>query len=137
MNFSYFKENKESQHLFNKFNNKSLDQLRVDDELDVHAGKVMSLFDTCIQHIEDFDETLVELEKATVVHRHLKTFASSMYFVSRKVLSVALKFIVNSCLCLFQMFFHFLFLTANAEYYNRNQLYNFLQMIFQHVIYMT
>ena len=90
MNFSYFKENKESQHLFNKFNIKSLDQLRVDDELEVHAGKVMSLFDTCIQHIENFDDTLLELEKSTVVHRHLKTFASSMYFVSRKALFVAL-----------------------------------------------
>lgn len=75
----YFKGEATSRQLFSKFNKMTADQLRVSEDLEQHAGKVMAVFDECVQNIEDVDETARILGRATGPHKHLIGFHSGMY----------------------------------------------------------
>ena len=78
----YFKGKPQSQSLFKKFKNRALDDLRVDEELEQHAGKVMAVFDECVQSIDNVDLTIEVMHRTAALHKGISGFSSHMYMVS-------------------------------------------------------
>jgi len=78
----YFKGKPQSQSLFKKFKNRTLDDLRVDEELEQHAGKVMAVFDECVQSIDNVDLTIEVMHRTAALHKGISGFSSHMYMVS-------------------------------------------------------
>ncbi|XP_076443114.1 globin CTT-W-like [Babylonia areolata] len=67
------------QDLFPKFKGKDLDELRVDVELELHAGAVMAVLDEMVQGIDNVDATMDLVRQTVSTHAKIKDFAPSMY----------------------------------------------------------
>ena len=81
----YFRSSSRSRELFPQYKDKAADSLRVDEELEKLAGKVMAVFDDCIKDIDNVDNTVDVMARAAAIHKDKAGFASSMYMVSVKL----------------------------------------------------
>ncbi|XP_076464510.1 cytoglobin-1-like [Babylonia areolata] len=65
----YFDSNFPSRQLFSRFRHMGKDELRVDEELEKLAGKVMLVFDQCVQSIDNVDNTEEVMSQTAASHR--------------------------------------------------------------------
>ncbi|KAL8613614.1 hypothetical protein ACOMHN_022033 [Nucella lapillus] len=67
------------QALFKNLKGKTLEQLRVDEELEKQAGKMMGVLDECVQNIDNVDSTQEILSRTAALHTNLPGFCASMF----------------------------------------------------------
>ncbi|KAL8585148.1 hypothetical protein ACOMHN_013163 [Nucella lapillus] len=75
----YFHTNTSSRQLFTRFYQLSKDEMRVDEELEKLAGKVMGTFDECIREIDNVDRTEDVLAAVAATHKARAGFTATMF----------------------------------------------------------
>ena len=79
-----FRSSEDTKQLFSKFRDiKSEDQLRLNENLEMHGSKVMEVLDETISNIENVDYILELLSTTGKMHRKFTGFSSNMFWVSR------------------------------------------------------
>lgn len=75
------------------------DKLRMSEDLEKHAGKMMASLDDIINNIDDVDYALDKMHKVAQQHRQFQRFSAQQFWV--KSTSLFLLFVVYHYLCLY------------------------------------